>query len=216
MQENLYSIKEENYFSLVRQDIVKLIPEGTKRVLDVGCADGATGEEIKRRFSAEVIGVELYEDAADIAKKRLDQVFCSDVETFRPSFDTGYFDCIIFADVLEHTKNPWMVLARYMEYLSPEGCVVASIPNIRYIVPVLKILFNRFEYEPSGVLDQTHLRFFTYHTIKKLFSICGLKIVRHETNRNRGWKMNLLTYLSFGLLKDFSVFQHLVVAKKVQ
>ena len=210
----MYDTKKDDYFSLVRHDIVSLIPSGVQRVLDVGCGEGASGLEIKKIFSAEVVGIELFENAANIADTRLDRVILADVEALNPDFEAGYFDCIVFADVLEHTKDPWSVLNKYKKHLSKDGCIIASIPNIRYIVPVLKILFDKFEYEPSGVLDQTHLRFFTLHTMKKMFDECGLKIIKLSSNKNNGWKMKLLSGLSFGLLKNFAVFQYLIVAKK--
>lgn len=208
-----YSVKEENYFGLVRTEIIDLVPKGVKTVLEVGCGEGATAAEIKRKFNCEVSGIELFESAVQKAEKLLDRVIWADIENYEPDFQPYYFDCIIFADILEHTKDPWAVLNKYKKYLNKEGWIIASIPNIRYIVPVLKILTDKFEYEPSGILDQTHLRFFTLHTIKKMFDECGYRIINISENRNNGWKMKLLSLLSFGLLKSFGVVQYLIVAK---
>jgi len=139
-----------------------------------------------------------------------------DVEVLDLEFPREYFDCVICADVLEHTKDPWAVLRKLQFYLEKNGILIASIPNIRHLVPILKIVFDRFEYEQSGILDQTHLRFFTLHTIKKMMSETGFCVERIESNRSRSWKFLLMNAVSFGLLRRFSIYQFIVVARKKQ
>jgi 2-polyprenyl-3-methyl-5-hydroxy-6-metoxy-1,4-benzoquinol methylase len=125
-----------------------------------------------------------------------------------------YFDCIICADVLEHTRDPWIVLKRLMRILQDEGVIIVSLPNLRHLSCILKIITDRFEYEREGILDKTHLRFFTLHTMRKLFDETGYEIRQIAENRSRRWQFRLLDALSLGLMRPFSVYQYLFVLKK--
>lgn len=207
--------KTDSYYAQVREDLLPLIPKGATRLLDVGCGTGETGLAAKHRLAThEVIGIEFFESVALIAQTKLDQVIVGDIETLDLNFPENYFDCILCADILEHTKDPWQVLRRLRRFLRRDGTVVASIPNVRHIVPLLKIIFDRFEYDESGILDKTHLRFFTLHTIRQMFHESGYSIQQVKTNRNSTWKHILMHILSLGLLRQFSIFQYLVVATK--
>jgi len=213
---DLYAGKNQTYYSLVRNEVISLIPVGTKRILDVGCGDGSTGLAAKKLAGAqEVMGIELFDSAAEVAKAKLDRVVIGDIELLNLDFPEGYFNCILCADILEHTRDPWGVLMKLHRYLDNNGVLIASIPNIRHIVPMLKILFDRFEYESSGILDKTHLRFFTMRTIRGMLSDTGYHIERVKTNRSISWKFRLLNIFSFGLMRQFSVYQYIILARKV-
>ncbi len=215
MGKELYKEKPEDYYNLIRREIIDLIPEGTKNILDIGCGEGATAQDVKRRLGPEfVAGVELSEEAYQIAKKKLDSVVLGNIEEINLPFVENFFDCIICADVLEHLVNPWEVLIKLKKYLSSDGCLIASIPNLQYIGAILKIVFNKYDYEVYGIFDKSHLRFFTLHTIKKMFNDCGYEIIKIEDNRNNSMKMRILNIVSFGLFKPFSIFQYLIVARK--
>lgn len=210
----LYSDKPSDYFQLVRKEIIDLIPLKSKRFLDIGCGEGNTAYEAKKFLNADfVAGVELNEYACEIARNKLDYVICGNIETIELPFEDRYFDCIICADVLEHLVNPWSVLSMLKRYLKDDGVIIASIPNLQYIVPLLKILGNKFEYEDYGILDKSHLRFFTLHTIKKMFTECDYEIVKIDYNKNESLKVKLFNLITFGLFKKFTIFQYLIVAK---
>ena len=202
------------YYNNLRTDVLELLPLNSKKILEAGCGEGYTGEEAKKRTGAEVTGIELFEEAAAKAKTRLDRVIIGDLEQINLDYPDKYFDCILYADVLEHLKNPEKVLSNHFRKLSDKGYIIASIPNIQYIRPVLSILSDKLEYEDAGILDRTHLRFFTLHTIKKMFSECGFEIIKINTNSNDSLKFKIINNLSFGLTKKFSVFQYLILAKK--
>ncbi len=211
----LYAEKGESYYSDVRLDILDLIPKSTKHLLDIGCGTGATGVAAKRHLDLqEVVGIELHEPAALVARTKLDRVIVGDIEELELDFPEHHFDCIVCADILEHTKDPWQVLRRLRPFLRDEGVVVASVPNIRHIVPMLKILFDRLEYGESNILDKTHLRFFTLHTIRRMFQETGYQIQHVTSNRSISWKFTLLNIFSLGLLRQFSIYQYIIVAKR--
>lgn len=213
--ESLYLKKDDGYFEFARSELIPLVPSSTKRLLDVGCGGGITAAKLKQVYGIdEVVGIEFMPRAARRAMERLDRVIIADLETIQLDFPEGYFDCILCADVLEHLKQPGELLMKLRRHLNNEGVLVASIPNIRHIVIILKIIFDRWEYEPAGILDEGHLRFFTFHTIQKMFRETGFEIVKVADNRSISWKFKLLNFCSFGLLKPFSIYQYLVVAKK--
>lgn len=213
--QSTYSKKVDEYFDLVRDEIISLVPSTTRHLLDIGCGAGGTSAKLKQLYGIEkVVGIEFVAKAARVAIQRLDQVLVGDVEAINLDFPEKYFDCIVCADVLEHCKDPWEVLARLRPYLSDNGVLIASIPNLRHLDVVLKIIFDRWEYEQEGILDEGHLRFFTLHTIKNMFRKTGFEILSVKNNRNVGWKFKLLNLCSFGFLKPFSIVQYLVVGRK--
>ena len=204
-----------------RDDILNLVPDNVRKVLDVGCSVGALGEQIKQRNSVEVVGIELDEQMAKIAKEKLDKVIIGDIEKIN-SVDClipNYFDCIIFADILEHLKDPWKVLKNITSFLSDDGVIVASIPNIRHYTTIINLLFKGYwPYRERGIHDKTHLRFFTLKNIKEMIEGAGLKIVKVKRNYRiieRPHRLNRFSkYFAFPFLKDFLTFQYLIVCKK--
>ncbi|MBI1807850.1 MAG: class I SAM-dependent methyltransferase [Ignavibacteria bacterium] len=213
--QKLYKEKNVAYFSGTRPEIISLVPRGIKKLLDVGCGNGDLAYVAKTSLAIqEVVGVELYKPAAEVARTKLDRVIEGNIEELALHFPDGHFDCIVCADVLEHTKDPWLVLRKLRRCLNDEGVLIASIPNLRHIDPILMILFDRFEYEESGILDKTHLRFFSLRTMRKMFDETGYKILTEWTNRSRSWKFKLLNLFSLGLMRPFSVYQYIFVVNK--
>jgi O-antigen biosynthesis protein len=213
MKLNSINHKDESYYSFIRTEIIQLIPPGAKRVLDVGCGTGKTGGAAKKLLKLnEIWGIEINESIGRKAKKNLDHVIIGDIEKIDFHCPAAYFDCIICADVLEHTRDPWGALRKLHKFLNPSGVIIASLPNLRHLIPVLKIIQNRLEYEPAGIFDHTHLRFFTLHTMKNMFKETGYTIVKIESNRSRSYKWTLLNIASLGLLRPFSIYQYIIVA----
>ncbi len=212
---DVQSDASSSYYSQVRYDVLQMLPAGVKRVLDVGCGSGATGAEARKEFGLEeIIGIEYNPDVAELARTRLDQVLVGDIESIELPFPPGYFDAIMCADVLEHTRDPWAVLRRLRPLLSDTASLVISVPNIGYLPVVLKIVFDRFEYAPHGVLDRGHLRFFTRHTVIDMLNTTGFVVDKVEANRGRGWKAMLVSIGSLGLLHSTNIIQHRVRAHK--
>ena len=166
---------ENNYPDADREEIVSFVPVGATKILDVGCWRGAFGAELKRqRPSVEVVGLEPNETAAAIAAQRLDRVITG---RFPDNVDDGPFDCVVFNDVLEHFEDPWAALRSTAKLVSPGGRVVAVIPNIRHVRVTVPLVFaGRWEYMDTGILDRTHLRFFTRSSMIGLFESTGYDV----------------------------------------
>ena len=149
-----------------------------KRVLDVGCASGYLAEALNERGCV-VSGVEADPELAELARPHLEKVVVADVEAcdLVDAFGPGSFDVIVFGDVLEHLRDPLPVLRQARPLLAEGGTVVASVPNIAHGSIRLALLQGRFEYQPTGLLDNTHLRFFTLDTLEQLFRDAGLVAV---------------------------------------
>jgi 2-polyprenyl-3-methyl-5-hydroxy-6-metoxy-1,4-benzoquinol methylase len=149
-----------------------------KRVLEVGCASGYMSKVLTDR-GCRVIGVEIDHDAAMQAKEYCEDVVITDIESLELAelFGERRFDVVVFGDVLEHLKDPLSVLRRTRPVLDIGGFVVASMPNIAHGSVRLSLLKGNFDYRELGLLDDTHLRFFTRASIQKLFKEAGLAVV---------------------------------------
>lgn len=170
---------QPSYFSHARVDLIDAVgPVVPACVLDVGCADGSTGLVLKQRFpGCRVVGVEPVGGAADLAAKRLDEVYRAPVEQLPFAQLAGAFDLVLLGDVLEHLVDPWTMLGRLREVISPTGLVVATLPNVRNWRVVRDLaLRGRWEYAEAGIMDRTHLRFFTRSGIRALFAQAGFSV----------------------------------------
>jgi 2-polyprenyl-3-methyl-5-hydroxy-6-metoxy-1,4-benzoquinol methylase len=156
--------------------IVEFVGRG-KRVLDVGCATGDLARVLVERGCA-VTGTETDPEAAHQAEKHCERVVVGDVEEVDLSELLGdeAFDVIVFGDTLEHLKNPLQTLDRLKPFLRSEGYVVASIPNVAHGSVRLALIQGRFRYSQLGLLDKTHLRFFTRESVEQLFEDAGFLI----------------------------------------
>ena len=213
------------YFRNVRDDIVSLVPGDANDILEIGCAAGMTGNKLKQKPGVYVAGVELDHRAAVEAKKVLDDVIEGDIETLELPFGEKRFDCILFADVLEHLIDPLDVLKKTRKFLKTDGSVIASIPNVQYLGLVSQLVEGNWTYQDEGILDRTHLRFFTYHEIIKLFDEAGYIISsvnetldpQYRNVKNQTTTLNLgrlsIRDLSPDELKKFFVYQYKVTAK---
>jgi 2-polyprenyl-3-methyl-5-hydroxy-6-metoxy-1,4-benzoquinol methylase len=161
--------------------ILGMVPVGS-RVLDVGCSSGYLGEALKRQRGASVWGIELDETDAAMARERgFEEVFVADLDSFDwDDLGRREFDVIVFADVLEHLKRPGDAIRGAVPHLAPDGVVIASIPNIAHLSIRVELMEGGFAYEKLGLLDDTHLKYFTKKTIDDLFRSAGLSINRLE------------------------------------
>lgn len=160
-----------------RPEMLAFVPAAARSVLDVGCGPGGFGQALRRHDpSRELWAVEADEEVAAGAARHYDRLVAGPF----PEALTGVgrtFDCIVFNDVLEHTVDPWAVLRATAPLLAPAGVVVASIPNVRNVAVVADLVVRgNWTYRDIGILDRTHLRFFTARSIRSLFAGAGFVI----------------------------------------
>jgi len=204
----------DNYYNLDRKEMLDFISGQPEKILEAGCGSGNFGAALKEKFDAEITGIELFESAAREASKKLDKVICGNLEEKIDSAENNYYDLIVFNDVLEHLYDPWNVLKKAATKLCKGGKVMASIPNIRHLYTMFDIVIKKdFKYTDAGILDKTHLRFFTKKSIIRMFDECGYKIIKIQgINGMKSFKFKILNILSFGFLKETSYLQFAVVA----
>lgn len=171
---------EGGYFRSPRLELVPHIPPQARRLLDVGCAAGEFGKTLKSIRDIEVIGVELDPQAAEMARRHLDQVITGNIETLTLPFPDGYFDCITCADVLEHLVDPWNTLLKLKRLLAPEGTFVISLPNVSFFEILFACVQGFWTYTDHGILDRTHLRFFTPLEAQRMMENAELEVVTIE------------------------------------
>ena len=191
-------------------DLIHPLPE---RVLEIGCGTGNTLGHLKSLGVRETVGVELISGVGEEARGKVDRIIIGDIETLELPFEPGHFDCVILGDVLEHLRDPWTTLRRLTDLLKGGGQIVASVPNIRFYEVSVPLLFlGSWEYGDEGILDRTHLRFFTRATVKKLFASAGLQVV--SLGAHRGPKREVLNWMTLFLFRNLLTIQHLVKAQK--
>ena len=202
------------YFDDPRWEMLSLIPSRARTLLDVGCGAGWLGEKIKATRPCFVAGIEKNPDAARLASKILDEVFVQDIEKSPLPFHGKNFDCIVINDLLEHLVDPWQVLRSLVELLRDNGVVVLSIPNIGHYTTLLHLFAGHFRYKSEGILDKTHLRFFTREGIEELLGQSGLRMIKLLRNTQAGRKMRLLNFIACNRFIDQITFQYIIVADR--
>ena len=162
-----YETKPDAYYENQRAEMLEFIPENTSSLLEIGCGSGSFGSLVKMsRPECNVWGIEPNHTAAEVAAEKLDKVICGSFNANVPELNGETFDCIVFNDVLEHLANPMNALIDCKPYLSRKGSLVASIPNILHFYQIAEILLQQdWKYQDGGILDNTHLRFFTKKSI---------------------------------------------------
>jgi predicted TPR repeat methyltransferase len=169
-----------DYYDEVRREIEPLLPADASRVLEIGCGAGGTMRWLRSvRDVSHAAGVELVPEVAVRARDIFDEIEVGSVEASGFAFQHKSFDLILALDVLEHLVDPWSVAARLRSKLAEGGTFIASIPNISYWSAALPLLTRgSWNYQDSGILDRTHLRFFTRETAIELFERTGYEVLQ--------------------------------------
>lgn len=203
-----------SYYNMFRQGVLDVIPSDASRVLSVGCATGVTEAELVKR-GIEVVGIEMNSKAAEIARHKGIIVLEGNASEVDLASDNKLYDCIVYADILEHLADPQEVMKHHITYLKPGGIVYISIPNFRnWNIFWQLFIRGRVEYVEAGILDKTHIRITTRKMVLRWFKDAGVEVisVRHLIH---GRKNKIISYCSFGLLKEFVSEQIGVVGKKI-
>ncbi len=204
-----------DYYLSERKDIFPFIPQGIQKTLDVGCATGGFSTKLKKERNTESWGIEMQEDVAKIAKTKLDKVLVGSFDEVAHDLPQHYFDCIFFNDVLEHMSYPETCLTKIKANLRPDGKIIASIPNMRHISVLRELILKKdWKYEDSGILDRTHLRFFTKKSIIRMFEDCGYRVdlIKGINGVSPYCFTSLINMALFNSLNDTKYRQFLVVA----
>ncbi len=160
-----------------RQALDRLRPG--ERVLEVGCSSGALTEQIRAK-GCTIVGVEVRADAAEKARAYCEEVLVGDVERVPLPWPAASFDVILLLDVLEHLVDPVPATRRFVPLLKPDGRLVVALPNVAHWRVRFRLLAGRFDYEDSGILDRTHLHFYTRKTAAELLVRSGLEIIETD------------------------------------
>lgn len=209
----LPSTKFHEYYRRERAAITDLLPPGNHAVMDLGCGAGATGYRLLREGKAgEMVGVEIFPPAAEEARRVYSAVHLGDLEELELPY-RAHFDYVLCGDVLEHLRDPWKAIGRIGGWLKPGGCLIASIPNIRYWRVLRDLaLLGRFHYVEAGILDSTHLRFFTRRSFTEMLEQGHFAVIRLQFLIG-GPKQELFNRLTGGLFREFLGAQLLVSAR---
>ncbi|SEJ60034.1 Methyltransferase domain-containing protein [Sphingomonas sp. OV641] len=203
------------YHDLVRSDVFDIIPQPAGRVLDLGGGVGATGAALKQaRGASHVVVADL---VADHAIEEVDAAVSGNLEDLdflnRLLKEHGPFDTILCLDVLEHLRDPWAVVDTLASGLAKDGMIVASIPNVNHHSVVLPLMLRgQFELQDAGIMDRTHIRWFTKETAIGLMTRAGLKL--EAVSGYLGRKQKLFNFVTLGRFSRFMIMQYLIRVRR--
>jgi len=220
----MYDEKNEIYFDNVRKDLLDLIPDDNKNktILEIGAGGANTLIYAKKNgYAQNIYGVELFKiENSNQTNSLLEKFILGDIEKTELPFENNKFDVIICGDVLEHLIDPYTIIAKLKSFLKDDGVIIASIPNIREYKTMKTIFFKGdFKYTDSGILDKTHLRFFTKKNMIDLFKNNNYTI-KNIVSSNKGDAMRFFKKLRFFKLflqlffEEFFTVQYFIVASK--
>lgn len=221
MQENsetaapAYEHKTGAYFGGVRSDFLALLQsEGVTNVLEIGCGTGDTGAAALALGLAQTYtAVEIAPQAAAVARTRLTEVLEGDVERMALPWSDHHFDAVLMSEVLEHLVDPWTLVKRVAEKLKPGAVVLASSPNVAQIAILRGIIADRWELTEEGVMDRTHLRWFTQASYREMFEDAGIRVERQLPLTQPGPVGKLFNLVTLGRLRHLTMSQICIVGR---
>ncbi|PIP53204.1 hypothetical protein COX08_02315 [Candidatus Beckwithbacteria bacterium CG23_combo_of_CG06-09_8_20_14_all_34_8] len=202
----------KTYYSQIRSDVFNMICDGQNKILEIGCGQGKTLQLLKKIKKASfTVGIDKHYPSIKYAQNIIDKAICCDVEKENIKLEKNSFDYILCLDIIEHLHDPQIFLTNLKSLLKLSGILIVSIPNIRNI-QILKnlIVKDSWKYEDKGILDRTHIRFFTKTSFVQLTDNCGYEMIKYKFNSpelNRPTR--LLDLISGHRLAPFYIVQHL-------
>lgn len=194
----------EGYYQNQRPEIYKMVPESARKVLEIGCAAG--GFRLNFSDQVEYWGVEPVQEAAEQARQKNMKVLCGTYDEVCDQVPNAYFDMVVCNDVIEHVPDSEAVLVSLKSKLVPNGVLVGSVPNVRFWRNLINLLFKRdWKYEESGILDRTHIRFFTSKSFRRLMRGAGYELVKMEGIESKRMKILKVLFSPFLFLVGFDI-----------
>ncbi len=212
-----YDEKHDAYFGRPRYEIARFLPKRAERVLEIGCGRGQTLKWLKESgVAGETFGMELMAPQGAVAREVVDHLLVGDAEkTLETHYQPAQFDLVLCLDVLEHMLDPWAFVSRVEALLKPGGLLICSVPNVRHYSVVMSLLFGgRWQYSEEGILDQTHLRFFTRSSLSELAGRGGLSLEACVPNMYEGSRLALINKITGGVFAEFMALQYLTLSRK--
>lgn len=214
-------IDQQYYYDGKRLDIINDIPKNKNTYLDIGCGSGGTLQLLKESIKndkLELWGIEYFVKAFENAKKIGDEnrVFLGSGEDNLNNLPNNYFDVILCLDVLEHMPYPEQFLKDIKIKLKENGVLISSLPNVRYWTNLFNLIFKKdWKYINAGILDYTHLRFFTKKSISRMYNNLDYKIISHKGINPFRWKWFsfLIDVISFGFFSDTKYVQFFTIVE---
>ena len=206
--------KEDNYYSRQRAWPKNFNITNDCKVLDVGCGTGVLGTFFMKEYNAKVTGVEILEDCAEIASKHLDQVYCKNIEDLDFLSELIDFDHVVFSDSLEHLVDPEKVLVNIHKVLNNnQSSILVSVPNVRNFRVLIPLIFKGdWKYEDEGLLDRTHLRFFTKKSICRALDATGYTVMNVAVELPVKSLSGMFNLVTFGFFEGFLTSHYYVQA----
>lgn len=204
-----YDIKADSYFEGARTDFIDELPENpAAHILEIGCSNGNTGAlALARNKCGHYTGVEIHQAAALKASEKISQVLIGDIEQMELPWEENSFDVLILSEVLEHLVDPWLVLRRLRPYLKPGALVFASSPNVSHHRIIRMLLRGEWNLTDDGIMDRTHLRWFTPKSFAAMFEDCGYQVVKLEPMSPFRFQVKVQIALLFGKGKHLFIKQ---------
>lgn len=214
MIEDMYEEKNPlGYFDNVRMDVISFIDKPEGEVLEIGCGAGGTLSYLKYNGLAQhVVGIDIASSQIEVALQQgVDEAFVSNLDNLEEILHGRTFDAILMLDVLEHLVDPWSVLKCVSGFLRPGGRIYVSLPNVQNVRVLVPLLMGQWRYKELGILDKTHLRFFTKRTAVELLRGAGFELegVHHKLESHA--LPRLINFLTLGVFKRYLTVQYILV-----
>ncbi len=202
--EEMYLNKNTEYFSLEREIFKNSVLGKNLNILDIGCGTGILGKYFKENQNCKVYGVEINESAYQAAIINLDNVLKGNVESIDLKYPDNFFDVVIMGDVVEHLISPVDTINKIMPFLKIGGTIYITVPNVRHWSVIKNLLFfDLWEYDTWGILDFTHLRFFTKKSITNLFQRNNIYVKSASRMIQKKSKSSYFNFLTLGIFSGF-------------
>lgn len=215
MRNEIWQDPNAAYYTQEKRFLFHMIPDGAGLALDLGCGAGRFGKALLESGKVRaLVGVEIFEPAAEAARQYYQKVHVGDIEAMELDYERC-FDLVLCGDVLEHLKEPLKVLQQAHRWLKDSGHIVCCVPNVRYWRVWRDLVWRgRWDYASEGIMDQTHLRFFTTLSFRTMLVKAGFTPVREDMRIADGPKQQLFNRLTRGRFKEFLGFQMMFLARK--